>query len=115
MKTVHFPAMDLPPYAEPINDATLRIGNVYFWLNYFDEDLLLPDFRPVVFIARNEDGTTYFQDVPSYEAGIRLETATDENACIEACAAGSTQHIFDGEKVIRELMKWSLRWRDYEG
>jgi hypothetical protein len=112
MDTIHFPATELPHGAEPVDEGTLQVGKVYFWLNYFDEELLVPDFRAVVFVGRDEEGCTYFQDVLSYDAGVRIEAATDENSCIEVCAAGSANHIFDGHKVISELMKWSLRWRN---
>jgi len=114
MKTFHFPAVELPPYAEPVEQSALEVGKVYFWINYFDHDMLIPDFWPAVLTARDEDGTTYFQDVPSYDSGIRLDTATEENARIEACEAGSTHHIFNADKAIEELMKWFLRWRENE-
>ena len=73
-ETLHFPARDLKPYAEPVDARDLKEGQLYFSLGFLDEDLVIPTLAPVVFIGNGvESGEDllYFQDAESYREGIR--------------------------------------------
>jgi hypothetical protein len=115
MKKIRFEAREVPDWAEPVDEATLQLGKIYFWLHYFDEDLSIPDFRAVVFVGREAQGSTLFQDVGSYLASVPHDGSSEEEARVDACAPGSVNHIFEGGKVIDELLKWSLRWERHHG
>ena len=65
---------ELKESAEPVSAGDLREGEVYFAINYVDDDMLIPVMETVVFIGRNLEpgdvGQVYFQDVQSYQEGI---------------------------------------------
>lgn len=55
--TTYFEGRELTSYAEPITSDELREGEVYFFMNYVDEALLIPTITTVVFAGRNlEEG-----------------------------------------------------------
>src|SRR6185369_427557 len=102
MEKIRFDAREVPDWAEPVDESTLQVGKVYFWLNYFDEDLSIPDFRAVVFVGRDDDGSTLFQDVGSYLAGLPHDGSIEGEVRVDTCAPGSAGAVFDGNKVIDE-------------
>lgn len=72
---MYFEGRELTTYAEPVSSSELREGEVYFAVNYVDDDMLIPVMETVVFIGRNLEpddvGQVYFQDVESYREGVR--------------------------------------------
>lgn len=50
---MRFEARELKPHAEPVLAEELREGQIYFSLQYADEELLVPILLPLVFIGRN--------------------------------------------------------------
>jgi len=71
---LHFEGRDLKNYVEPVSASELREGEVYFAVNYVDNEMLVPIMEPLVFIGRNlESGDVsrvYFQDVESRREGV---------------------------------------------
>ncbi len=112
-----FEARELKPYIEPVFGNGLREGEVYFCLMYCDEDLLIPEMRPVVFIGHNlnsEDlNQAYFQDAASYRAGVRRNAERDTDDAVFECFSvgkdGQTGVIFEYERALEELMRCSLK------
>lgn len=49
--TTYFEGRELTSYAEPITSDELREGEVYFFVNYVDEALLIPTITTVVSLA----------------------------------------------------------------
>jgi hypothetical protein len=43
----------LKPYAGPVPASELQESCVYFSLNHFDDDMLIPILEPLVFAGRN--------------------------------------------------------------
>ncbi len=113
---MRFEERELPSHAEPISSSDLREGEVYFSVNYVDDDMLLPTMETVVFIGRNlqpgDSGQVYFQDIDSYRGGVRYESATEEDYVeFSTGSENEVSHIFTYEKALEELMKCSLRRR----
>ncbi|MDR3748415.1 MAG: hypothetical protein P4M04_09720 [Acidobacteriota bacterium] len=71
-----FEERELPPYAEPVLVNELKEGSVYFFVNYVDEEGLIPQMETVIFIGRNLEaadvGRVYFQDIDSYRGGAAM-------------------------------------------
>ncbi|NJL27101.1 MAG: hypothetical protein HC897_04050 [Thermoanaerobaculia bacterium] len=111
---MRFEARELKPYAEPVSKEKLAEGEAYFFLNFVDDDMLFPEFHPVVFIGRDleaEDvGQVYFQDLGSYREGIRYSTATgDSEAIFYTGSQEELGHVFEFEKALDGLLECSLR------
>jgi hypothetical protein len=109
-----FDGRELKPYAEPVAATSLRVGGVYFSVQYVDEDMLIPLVEAWVFAGKGLDPEDteahfYFEDVESYLAGMRYRTATDENATFQLATENSLNHIFEYESALDELMRCSIR------
>jgi len=110
---MRFEARELKPYAEPVPEAELKEGSVYFAVNYFDDEMLIPNMETLVFAGRDladgDLGRLYFQDLGSYREGVRYESATeDDHAAFFTCPEGHANHIFEYEQALNELMRCSL-------
>jgi len=111
---MHFEKRDLKPYAEPISAADLKEGAIYFFVNFIDDAMLIPTMEAVVFIGRNlsadDVGQIYFQDVGSYQNGIRYDAALkDENGLFYSGPEGQTGHVFEYERAVDELIRCAQR------
>ena len=75
MDTLRFESRDLKPYQEYVSASALTEGETYFRVQYLDDQMLVPELRPLVFIGRDREvgdsGQLYFQDADSYVAGVR--------------------------------------------
>ncbi len=119
MRPLHFEERALRPYAEPLSIDELEEGEVYFTIQYTgpDRDGLFPIMETLVFVGFNLDEEdverrVYFQDLESYQAGIRYGTATSEdNSHFYAQEPRHLNHIFKYENALNELLKCSLRRR----
>jgi len=111
---MRFEERDLKPYAHPVTAQMLEQGKVYFSVQFADRDLLIPIVETWVYVGRNldpKDAEThlFFQDVQSYLQGIRYASATAENATFRVALEDNTNHIFEYEHALDELLKCSLR------
>ena len=81
---MRFGDRELRSYAEPVSEDSLKEGQVYFSVQYDDENLLVPTMETLVFVGRyrSSDKKTRlrFQDVGSYEQGIRYGSARAREA-----------------------------------
>ena len=114
---MRFEARELKPHGEPVSSSNLREGEVYFSVQYADEKMCLPIMEPFVFLGRDLDGghagQLFFQNYESYSAGIRYESATnDEAIAFQVCSPHEINHIFEYEYALESLMKCSLRRRE---
>jgi len=111
---MHFERQDLKSYAEPIS-SELREGEVYFAVNYIDDEMLTPIMETVVFIGRNLEpgdvGQVYFQDVESYREGIPYSSTggSDGTANFSSGSEAELKHIFKYEQMLDELLRCSGR------
>ncbi len=117
---MRFEERELTPYAEPITASKLKVGTIYFSLEYVDEDMLIPTMQTVVFVGRNletgERGHVYFQDIDSYREGVRYDSTTEETpANFYKGSENEVGHIFEFESALNELMKCALRRRKAQG
>jgi hypothetical protein len=102
---MRFEARELKPYAEPVSVSELQEGEIYFSVQFADDDLLIPIVETWVFAGRNQDledteERLYFQDVESYRHGIRYATATADNATFQIQSVKYINHIFDYEHAL---------------
>lgn len=119
MQSLHFEERILKPYAEPLSIDELEEGEVYFTIQFSgpDRDGLFPIVETLVFVGFNLDEEdverrVYFQDLESYQAGIRYDAATAEDkASFYAQEPRHLNHIFKYENALNELLKCSLRRR----
>lgn len=109
-----FEPRNLNPHAEPVEAPKLKVGSVYFFLNYIDAEMLIPALVPMIFIGSNlESGDrdqVYFQDLDSYRQGIRYQSAgPDAEATFSVGSQKEINHVFEYEHALEELMRCSLR------
>jgi hypothetical protein len=108
----------LKPYAEPISAGDLREGEVYFAVNYVDNDMLTPVMETVVFIGSNLEpndvGQAYFQDVESYREGVPYSWNADQNGSASFSCGSETElnHFFKYEQALDELLRCWIRRRE---
>jgi hypothetical protein len=113
---MRFEARELKPHAEPVLAAQLKIGKVYFAVQFIDAEMLVPQLEALVFVGAgllpNDADSVYFQDVESHKQGIRFESMKDDEAVIYKQAANEIQHIFEYEQAIDVLLVCSLRRKE---
>lgn len=110
---------ELKAYAEPVSSAKLKEGLVYFFVNFVDDELLIPTMEPVVFVGRNFEpgdiGRVYFQDIHSYRDGVRYdlpETMNEESTSeFHTGSEDELDHVFEYEQALDVLIDCSLRRR----
>jgi hypothetical protein len=107
---------ELKPYAEPVSERELKEGEIYFFVNFVDDEMLIPTMETVVFVGKNLDrGDTdrvYFQDIDSFRRGIRFSTAQDEDfAMFQSGSQSELGHVFEYEGALDVLMACSVRRR----
>lgn len=113
---MRFEARELKSYAEPVLSSDLREGQVYFSVQFADEKMYIPIMEPFVFLGRDLDGghseQLFFQNYESYSAGIRYQSATNDDAmAFQVYSPHEINHIFEYEHALESLMKCSLRRR----
>lgn len=112
MQSIRFEGRELKSYAEPVTVSDLQKGSVYFAVQFADRDMLIPTVETLIFVGRSNDpnGGLLFQTVDSYNAGVRFESAT-EDELLSFCSQpeGQLNHIFDYDHALNELMKCALR------
>ena len=108
-------ARELKSYAEPVTASLLKEGQVYFSVQFADEEMLIPIMETWVFGRKldpeDREDHLYFQDVESYLQGVRYDTATPENASFQVAVEENMKHIFEYERALEQLMQCSLRRR----
>lgn len=114
---MRFEERELKPYAEPVNAQTLRQGEIYFSVQFADEEMLIPIMEAWVFAGRSLDAENhaasrlYFQDVESYRQGVRYDADAAEIATFQIQEEDAINHIFEYECALDGLMRCSLRRR----
>jgi len=116
---MRFEERELKPYAEPVNAQTLRQGEIYFSVQFADEEMLIPIMEAWVFAGRGLDAENhaasrlYFQDVDveSYRQGVRYDADAAEIATFQIQEEDAINHIFEYECALDVLMRCSLRRR----
>jgi hypothetical protein len=111
-----FEARELKAYAEPISSDGRREEEAYFAVQFVDEGMLIPIVEPLVFLGKDIDrrdrGLYFLQNFESYSAGIRYESAPEDQAsAFHVYGARDLNHIFEYEHALESLMKCSLRRR----
>ena len=114
-----FEARDLKSYAQPVSASELRMGSIYFFVNFIDDEMLLPTLNPVVFVGEDlepeDSGQVYFQDADSFLEGTRYDNVTEENpATFFMGSRDEVGHVFQYERALEVLMRCSLRRRKFE-
>jgi hypothetical protein len=113
---MRFQERELKPYASPVSASALKEGETYFSVQFVDDSMLIPIVETWVFAGTRLDpkdaaGHLYFQDPESYRDGVRYGSSDSENATFQVALDGSTNHIFEYEDALDELLRCSLRRR----
>ena len=116
---MRFGDRELTSYAEPVSEDSLKEGQVYFSVQYVDENLLIPTMETLVFVGkhRSSDNKTRlrFQDIGSYEQGVRYDSARAKEAQFQTMTQKNINHIFEYEPALDELMRCALRRKKAPG
>ncbi len=100
-------------FAEPVRVSDLRHGGVYFMLNYFDDEMLVPDLKTLVYIGQDLKETThgmlYFQDYDTFAEWGAFPNPNDGSGTVVRCMADNINCIFELDKAIRILQQCQQR------
>jgi hypothetical protein len=113
-KPVNFAGRDVPRYAVHVASTELAVGEVYFRLLYLDEQMLVPELVPLVFVGRDLDGVSsdaaaqcFFQDAASYIAGVRwadapapLDGSSEEERLEQMLARGHFESFLEEQVSV---------------
>ena len=73
---MYFEGRELSASAEPVSSTELQPGEIYFAVNFVDNEMLIPIMETLVFIGRNLEpgdiGKIYFQGIESHREGVDL-------------------------------------------
>lgn len=111
-----FPERELSDAAESVDGGALKVGTVYYKVEFMDAQLSIPSMTPVVFAGRvaegPHEGDFLFQDYESYQRGARYDEASNQAAEFEAFAAEDGPSVFDFEGAVECLLRaWIRRSR----
>ena len=110
-----FPATQLKPYAEPVGPSAMKVGRVYFSVEFLDHDLLVPVLQPLIFLGFNLNGRNpslrFFQNFDSFRSGVRYPGTNEDVHDFEVCGPEQGKHIFEYERALEGLMKCALNRR----
>lgn len=114
--TNRFEARELKTYAEPISAHELKVESIYFFVNFVDEEMLIPVIATVVYIGDNlepdDEDQVYFQDIDSFYRGVRYSReGNGESAFFQTGSKSELGHVFDYEHALDQLLACSLRRR----
>jgi hypothetical protein len=116
---MRFEARELKPYDDPVVSSELKVGMIYFSVQFVDDEMLIPELDPLVFIGRDltpdDQGMLYFQDAGSYRRGIRFESNQTEDAAFYAQREDEINHIFPYERALDLLLTCSMRRKKGHG
>jgi hypothetical protein len=112
MDNVRFEARDLKPYGEYVQSSDLVEGETYFTVHYLDDQMLVPELQPLVFIGRDlepdDSGRLYFQDAASYISGIRYGDGRKAEIHVHVVEENAP-FVFEFERALDVLLRCSLR------
>ena len=84
MDTEHFESREVGPHAQYAAASALVEGETYFAVHFVDDEMHIPEVRPLVFIGRDREvgdlGQLYFQDAASYLKGVRYDSPDSSDA-----------------------------------
>lgn len=113
---MRFEGRELKPYAEPVAAKELKEGSIYFFVNFADEEMLIPTMQTVVYIGEDLDADdedqVYFQDIDSFNRGVRYGGEGDgDYALFQKGSRNELGHVFMFEHALDVLLTCSLRRR----
>jgi hypothetical protein len=112
-QALHFSGRDLPTHAEYVSASELVEGRVYFAVHFLDEEMLIPELRPIVYLGRGLSGgdveNLYFQDADSYTQGARWATPVDGVHTEFHSVDLHTPAVYEFERALDTLLACSLR------
>ena len=115
--TSRFAERELKPYAEPIAANDLKEETIYFFVNFVDEDMLVPTMETVVYVGENldpgDENQVYFQDIDSFNRGVRYgDEGEGDYALFQKGSKTELGHVFTFEHALDVLLACSLRRKE---
>lgn len=114
---MRFEGRDLKSYLQTVPPENLIEGHLYFHITYVDDGMLMPIINSLIFVGKNlneqDEDKYYFQDLDSYSAGIRYETASPESPAVFH-TGDIIKSIQTYEQALDELLRCFLRRRKAE-
>jgi hypothetical protein len=103
--------------AQYVSPPDLRVGSVYFKVEFMDRELTIPILTPVVFagcdLERTGNGDFYFQDFESFQRGVRFTTGgSGHSAVFETFSADDGPGVFEFDEALNCLLWCSLQRRE---
>ena len=131
---LYFDGRELKQYGEFVKAVDLVEGRVYFRVSFLDQDTVIPELVPLVFVGRDlhpDQLGLYFQDASSYLAGERYDPADwvpansqDElpdrfhrgrEVWFETMAETEFASVLEFEQGLNLLLVCSVRRRSWDG
>lgn len=95
----------------------MKEGTVYFFVNFVDHEMLIPTMDTVVYVGRDlaagDSGKVYFQDIDSFERGVRFGAGNQDGHAVFQCGSqDELGHVFEYDKAVEVLIACLLRQRE---
>jgi len=95
--------------ADYLDPSQLKIGNVYFKVEFVDRERTIPRLTPWVFAGRDLDGASpgelFFQDYESYRRGAKFNSGS--SASFEMVLETDGSGVFEFERALDYLQRCS--------
>ena len=104
MSTIHFPARTLTPFASPVAAGDLRRGEVYFCVQFIDDEMQIPVVQTLEFIGPTEEGSK-----GSLSFKTLSTTNPEEEGEVVSFCGDSLASVFEFESALDELMRCAMR------
>ena len=114
MMSERFEGREIKSYAEPISANELREGSIYFFVNFVDDEMLIPTMQTVVYVGENfepgDNDQVYFQDIESFNRGVTYTSEPDGDVAVfQTGSKHELGHVFDFEHALDVLLACSIR------
>jgi hypothetical protein len=117
---MRFEAREVKPFAEPVTLDSLREGEVYFSVQFIDDQMIVPIvgtwvFAGEVFDPELQDNRLIFQDAESHRQGVRYGSPNEDDGEFQLQQKKYINHIFEYENALNVLLSCSLRRQKIRG
>jgi hypothetical protein len=106
---MRYRGIEVNDHAEPVKVEDLKVGGVYFSVQFLDSGLKVPIIETLIFLGENLDpgckGLFYFQQAESFERGVRFKSSRKKNMRdFQVARRDGMNHIFDFDHAVDILL-----------
>ena len=113
MSEMYFGPRQLKPYAEPVSVGALDEDEIYYIVSFLDEEMLIPEVSPVVYLKDGIDGgdeeLVYFRDAESFLLSKAEGNRNDYIGSMHSFRRDELGNVYTFDNALDVLLNCSLR------